>query len=101
MTDKAIIADRHELADESMRLHARARANARPLLNLCEWPNKRIVLNFAAVQIAGLDNANPYAKFNVTHSNVAKIRLIHDATPNRLNRGVKRNATSCPVSIDS
>src|ERR1700730_4419781 len=62
MTDKAVIADRHQLADEGMRLHARARANARALLNFRKGPDKTIVVYFAAVQIAGLDDANPRAK---------------------------------------
>jgi hypothetical protein len=29
------------------------------------------------------------------------VRPVHDATPSRLSRGVKRSDTSWPVSIDS
>jgi hypothetical protein len=32
---------------------------------------------------------------------VMHVRLVHDTTPSRLSRGVKRNDTSWPVSIDS
>ena len=71
------------------------------LLDFGERPDKAIVADFAAVEIARLDDLDPRAELDVAHAGLMHLRLVHDATPSRLSRGVKRSGTSAPVSIDS
>ncbi|OIQ62953.1 hypothetical protein GALL_555110 [mine drainage metagenome] len=101
MADKTVLADRHQLADESMRLHAGSGADRRTLLDLGKRTDEAIVADLAAIQVARLDDLDPRAEFDVAHAALMHLRPVHDATPSRLNRGVKRSATSSPVSIDS
>nr|WP_245332273.1 GDP-mannose 4,6-dehydratase [Bradyrhizobium erythrophlei] len=59
------------------------------------------ILHLAAIKIARLDNLDPRAELDVTNAGLMHLRSVHDATPSRLRSGVKRSATSSPVSIDS
>ena len=95
VTDEAILADRHQFADERMRLHAGAGADADALLDFGKRPDKAIVADLAAVEIAGLDDLDPRAELDVAHADMMHVRLVHDATPSRLSRGVKCSETSC------
>ena len=101
MADKTILADRHQFADKGMRLHAGAGADHRALLNLGEGSDETIVADLAAVEIARLDDLDPRAEFDIAHTALMHLGPVHDTTPSRLNRGVKRSATSSPVSINS
>ena len=71
------------------------------LLDLGERPDKAVVADLAAVEIARLDDLDPRAEFDVAHAGLMQLRLVHDATPSRHSRGVKCSGTSSPVSIDS
>ena len=62
VADEAVLADRHQLADEGMRLHARARADHRALLDFGERPDKAVVADPAAIEIAGLDDLDARAE---------------------------------------
>ena len=101
MADKTILADRHQLADEGMRLHAGAGADHRALLDLGKRSDEAIVADLAAVQVARLDDLDARAEFDVAHAALMHLGLVHDTTPSRLSRGVKRSGTSWPVSINS
>ena len=101
MADKAVLADRHQFADEGMRLHAGARADAHALLDFGKRPDKAVVADLAAVEIARLDDLDPRAELDVAHAGLMHFGLVHDATPSRHSRGVKCSGTSWPVSIDS
>jgi len=101
MADETVFADGDEFADEGMRLHPRARADHGTFLDLGEGTYEAIVADPALIEIAGLDHPDARAKFDVADLGLVQFRPVHEATPSRLSRGVKRNATSCPVSIDS
>ena len=101
MADKTILADRDQFADKGMRLHAGTRADHHALLDFGKRPDKAVIADLAAVEIAGLDDLDPRAEFDVAHTTLMHLGLVHDTTPSRLNRGVKRSGTSWPVSIDS
>ena len=101
MADKTVLADRHQFADEGMGLHPGAGADHRAFLDFRKRPDKTVIADLAAVEIAGLDDPDPRAEFDVAHAGLMQFGLVHDATPSRLSRGVKRSETSWPVSIDS
>ena len=86
---------------KAMRLHARAGTDHHALLDFRERPDKAVVADLAAVDIAGLDDLDPRAEIYVAHAGLMHLRPVHDATPRRPSRGVKRSGTSSPVSIDS
>jgi hypothetical protein len=94
MADKAILANRHQFSDETVGLYPGARTDNRALLNFGKRPDETIVANFAAVEIARFYNGNALTEFNVAHSSLMQFRRVHDATPSRLNGGVKRSVTS-------
>jgi len=101
MADKAVIADRHQFADEGVGLHPGAGADHHAFLDFRERSDEAVVADLASVKIAGLHDPDPRAEFDVAHGGLIQLRLAHDATPSRLSRGAKRSATSWPVSIDS
>ena len=70
------------------------------LLDFGERSDKAVIADLAAIEVAGLDDLDPRAEFDVAHAALMHLRLVHDATPSRLSRGVKRSATSWPVSIE-
>jgi hypothetical protein len=65
MTDEAVFADRHELADEGMGLHPGTGANYRAFLNLRKRADETIVANTAIIDVARLDYLDPRAEFHV------------------------------------
>src|ERR1700722_11681654 len=101
MADETIFAERDQFADKGMRLHAAAGADHGPLLDFCEGSDEAVIADLAAIEVAGRDDLDPGAEFDIAHTALMPLRLVHDATPRRLNRGVKRRATSWPVSMDS
>ncbi len=101
MADKTILADRDQLADKGMRLHPGAGADRGALLDLGKRPDKAIVADPAAVEVAGLHDLDPRAELDVANAGMLQVRLVHDATPSLHSRGVKCSGTSSPVSIDS
>ncbi len=101
MADETVFADRDQFADEGVRLHPRAGADHDALLDFGERPDKAIVADLAAIEIARLDDLDPGAEIDVAHAGLMHLRPVHDATPSRPSRGVKRSGTSSPVSIDS
>jgi len=101
MADKAVLADRDEFADEGMRLHPRAGTNHDAFLDFGERPDKAVVADSAAVEIARLDDSDACAEINVAHARLMYLWPGHEATPSRPSRGAKRSGTSAPVSIDS
>ena len=101
MADKAVLTDRHQFADEGVRLHPGTGADADTLLYLGKRSDKAIVADLAAVDVARLDNPDPRPELDIAHAGVVQLGLVHDATPSRLSRGVNRSGTSAPVSIDS
>ena len=94
MTDKAVFADRHQFADEGMGLHPGARADHHAFLDFRKRPDKAVIADPAAVNVARLDDLDPRAEFDVAHAGLMHVGLVHDATPSRLSRGVKRSETS-------
>ena len=74
---------------------------AHALLDFGKRPDKAVIADLAAVEIARLDDLDPRAEFDIAHAGLVDFGLVHDATPSRLSRGVKRSATSWPVSINS
>ena len=101
MPDENLILDRHSFANEGMTGNLAILSNGRIFLNFDKCSDLRVVSDFASVEIARLDDFDPRAEFDVAHASLMDLRLVHDATPSRLNRGMKRSATSSPVSIDS
>src|SRR5262249_51142650 len=101
MAYETVLTNGDELADEGMRLYPRARTDDCSLLYLGEGTDEAIVANLALIEIAGLDHFHARAEFDVADASLMQFGPVHEATPSRLNRGVKRSATSCPVSIDS
>jgi len=99
--DKTVFADRDQFADESVRLHPRAGADHDAFLDLGERPDKAVVADPAAIEIARLDDFDTGAEINVTHAGLMSLGLVHETTPSRPKRGAKRSGTSAPVSIDS
>ena len=57
------------------------------------------------VQVWALGHAQPILQgppgLHTLLAGLMHVRPVHDATPSRPSRGVKRSATSSPVSIDS
>jgi hypothetical protein len=82
-------------------LHPGARADADTLLDFRKRPDKAIIADVAAIEIAGFDDLGPRTKFDVADASLMQVRFVHDTTPRRLRRGVKCSGTSRPVSIDS
>jgi hypothetical protein len=101
MADKAVFADGDKFADEGMGLHPRAGADNDAFLDFGERPDKAVVADPAAVEIAWLDDFDPCAEISVTHAGLMYLGPVHDTTPSRPSRGAKRSGTSAPVSIDS
>ena len=77
---------------KAMRLHAGAGADADALLDLGKRSDKAVVADPAAIEVARLDDPDPRAEFDVAHAGLMHLRPVHDTTPSRLSRGVKRSA---------
>ncbi|MGX1283756.1 hypothetical protein AB7M50_002881 [Bradyrhizobium elkanii] len=101
VSDETILADGNELADEGMRLHPCARPDDDALLDFCEGADEAVVAELAAIEVAGLNDLDAFAEGDIAHAGLMHLRPVHETTPSRLSRGVKRSATSSPVSIDS
>src|SRR5882757_4459484 len=99
--DEAVLADGDQLANEGMRLHAGARPDDDALLDLGERADEAVVTELASIKIARLDDLDACAERDVADACLMHLRPGHDTTPSRPSRGMKRSATSAPVSIDS
>ncbi len=91
VTDKAILADRHQLADEGVRLHPASGAPmAPPGLDLGERPDKTIVPDLAAIDIAGFDRSLPaLTELDVAHADLMRLA---DCRSRRAHRGCSAGA---------
>src|SRR5688572_14471039 len=99
--DHAVLADLHQLADERVGLHFRARSDRDALLDLDERTDEDIIREPAAVQIGRLDDRHVAAERHVHEGRLPDAGLAHARAPRRHRLGRKRSATSLPVSIDS
>ena len=57
------------------------RAPIHAFLDLGERPDKTVVADSAAVDVARFDQFYPGAKFDVADADLVQVRLVHDATP--------------------
>ena len=93
MADKAVFADRDQFADEGVRLHPRAGADHDALLDFGERPDKAVVADLAAVEIARLDDPDARAEIDVTHADLMYLGPVHDddTKPAQPRREAKRH----------
>jgi hypothetical protein len=77
MADKAVIADRHQLADEGVRLNLAASADDSVLLDFDEWADEAVVTDRAAVQVGGLDHRYSFSKVNSHDSTLPQSWVTH------------------------
>ena len=83
-----------------MRLDPRPCTNMHGLLDFGERANKAIVADITPIKIAWLDDLYSRAEDYVLYTDMLDVRFGHGTAPSRLRRGLKRNATSRPVSIE-
>ncbi len=102
VADEAVVADLDQFANESMRLHPRARADAHAFLDLDEGPDEDLIAEFALVHVGGLDDAHATAAGDVTHRGLFEFGRAHlKPCPRRLCSTRKGSVTSRPLAIDS
>ena len=63
--------------------------------------DKAIITDSAAIEIARFDDFHACAESNILQPDVLDSQFGHGIAPRRQRRGLKRNATSRPVSTDS
>jgi hypothetical protein len=80
--DEAVITDRHEIADERMRLNAATFPDLCSSLDLYKRPHKRIVTDLAAIKVRWLDNDHVIAKPNIHQTNSSELNFVHTAIAN-------------------
>jgi len=101
MADKTILTDCDQLADKGMRLNATARADHRASLDFGKGSDETIIADFAAIEVAGLDDFDSRAEFDVTHAALMPFRLVQGTTPSLLNPGMEQRTASWPILIAS
>ena len=77
VTDEAIISNGHEFANESVTLHACARANTGPALNLYEGAYEHIVAQCATIEVHGFDQCDVFTELNVDNTVLVDSGLAH------------------------
>src|SRR5512140_3641652 len=91
----------HQLANERMRLDARAGTDDHSTLDLDEGSDEDIIPKGAAVNVRGLHDGDVPACLHVDNPDPPQDWGTHAPIPRRQRTGLKRNGTSRPVSIDS
>ncbi len=79
MRDEAVLSDCHELADEGVALHSRARADAHSLLDLDERADEYAISKSAAIEIDGFDHGDVVTELDVDNARLQPFRLSHEA----------------------
>lgn len=76
VTDKAVLANFNQLADEAMALDPGPRANRDRFLNLNKRPDKTLITDIASVKINGLDDRYVSPKSDVMYANRFAARAV-------------------------
>jgi len=80
VTNKAVFADGHQLADKRVRLDASSIADLHTTLDFHERSNEHSVAKLALVQIHGLYDRCPGAHSHIAHAGLKFTKLGHDFT---------------------
>ena len=77
VTDEAVISNGHEFANESVTLHACARANRGAALNFHEGAYEHVVTQCASIEVDGFDQCDVIAKLNIDDAVLVDSGLAH------------------------
>ena len=94
--DEAVLSDCHELADEGVALHSRARADAHSLLDLDERADEYAISKSAAIEIDGFDHGDVVTELDVDDARLQPFRLSHEAGAGDIHTSSRRiGANGC------
>ena len=76
---KAIVADGHQFANETVALHPGALAHHDALLNFAKWPYEDPIAEGAFIEVARFNKGHPCAQSHIAHLALENAGFRHDA----------------------